>query len=551
MLTPETAPVPAEPETTSQPARRDSQRSIAGAATILSAGNLSSRVVGLFREVAKSYFFGNGRIASAFELAANPPSQFYDLLIGGMLSSALVPTFSNLLADETDQSRMVEFGKLLGALIGLATVGLTALVVALSLFSEGLAVVLAGGPQQDLALVASLLRITIPTIIFLNLGGILTAALYSQHKFIYTAFTATVYNLTMILSVVLFEHRLSVTALAIGMLAGSIVQVLIQIPGMRGIPIKLSLNWRHPGIKQILRLFLPVAFGLALAQLAALVSFIIAGHIGAEGPATMRYAAQVVQFPLGMIVVAVSAAILPALSRHGHDAALGAFKSTLAQGMRLVWVLIVPASIGLFVLAQPVVALLFQRGAFTAESTAYTAAALRAAVPGLIFAAVDQPLIYAFYARHDTFRPTLIGLVSTVSYLVLLGTLSLLAQSGLRTFTLTDLIMANSMKTGLDAFLMAIFLTRKVGGLRGYGISAVAYKVFTAAVLMGATVWLVMGVSQYYLGDSQFAANALTTVAAAAIGILVYLQTARLLRVREISLLRGLLRRQVDMEPLA
>ena len=94
MLTTDTAPLPADPEQ----APRDSQKSIAGAATIISAGNLSSRVVGLFREVAKSYFYGNGRSASAFELASNPPSLFYDLLIGGMLSSALVPTFSGLVA---------------------------------------------------------------------------------------------------------------------------------------------------------------------------------------------------------------------------------------------------------------------------------------------------------------------------------------------------------------------------------------------------------------------------------------------------------------------
>ncbi|MCL4506498.1 MAG: murein biosynthesis integral membrane protein MurJ [Chloroflexi bacterium] len=551
MLTSETAPMPAEPEQIPLPAPRDTQNSIAGAATIISLGNLSSRVVGLFREVAKSYFFGNGRIASAFELASNPPSQFYDLLIGGMLSSALVPTFSNVVADEADSARMVEFGKLLGALIGLATVGLTVLVVLLSIFSEGLAMVLAGGPQQDLALVSSLLRITIPTIIFLNLSGILTAALYARRKFIFTAFTATAYNLTMILCVVLFERSLSVTALAIGMLAGSILQVLMQVPGMRGIPIKLSLNWRHPGIRQILRLFLPVAFGLALAQLAALVSFIIAGHIGAEGPATMRYAAQVVQFPLGMIVVAVSAAILPALSMYGQDTTLEAFKGTLAQGMRLVWVLIVPASMGLFVLAQPIVALLFQRGAFTVESTAYTAAALRAAVPGLIFAAIDQPLIYAFYARRDTFTPTLIGLVSTLSYLALLGTLSLMSQYGLRTFTLTDLIMANSLKTGLDAFLMAIFLTRKVGGLRGYEITPVALKVCLAAGLMGLSVWAVMLFIQHAMGSTEFIANALTAVVAAGIGIMVYLLMVRLLRVKEISLLRGMLRRSARVEPLA
>jgi putative peptidoglycan lipid II flippase len=520
---------------------RDTQKSIAGAATIISFGNLSSRVVGLFREIAKSYFFGNGRMASAFELASNPPSLFYDLLIGGMLSSALVPTFSSLVADETDRTRMVEFGKLVGALIGLATVGLTVLVAFLWIFSDSMALILAGGPHQDLVLVSQLLRITIPTIIFLNMSGILTAALYARRKFFITAFTSTIYNLTMIACVALLERSLSITALAVGMLAGSILQVLMQVPGMRGIPIKLSLNWRLQGISQIVKLFLPVIVGLALAQVAALVSYVFAGNIGAEGPATMRYAAQVIQFPLGMIVVAVSSAILPALSMHGHDDALDTFKATLAQGMRLVWVLILPASVGLFVLAQPVVALLFQRGAFTVESTLYTTLALRAALPGLVFAAIDTPLIFAFYARRDTLTPTLIGLVSTVSYLLLIGALSLLSQQGLRVFTLTDLILANSLKTGIDAFLMAIFLTRKVGGLRGFDILPVAVKVCVAAGMMGLAVWIVMLLLQNIVGNVQFLANGITAVAAAVCGVVVYIGAAALLRVQELGQLRSII----------
>ena len=546
MLTTDSAltPVEHEQDTHSSP-RDDSQNSIARSATIISAGNLSSRIVGLFREVAKSYFFGNGRSASAFELASNPPSLFYDLLIGGMLSSALVPTFSNLASDERDDARMAEFGKLVGALIGLATVGLTVLVVVLWVYSEGLAIVLAGGPLQDLALVASLLRITIPSIIFLNMSGILAAALYARRKFMFTAFTATAYNLTIILCVVLFEKNLGITALAVGMLAGSIFQVIMQVPGMGGIPIRLSLNWRLPGISQIIKLFLPVAIGLALAQVAALVSYIIAGHVGSEGPATMRYAAQVIQFPLGMIVVAVSSAILPALSMHGHETSVDAFKGTLAQGMRLVGVLIVPASVGLYILAQPIVALLFQRGAFTAESTAYTALALRAAIPGLVFAAIDTPLIYAFYAQRDTLSPTLIGLISTVSYLVVLGVLSLAAQYGYRVFTLTDLILANSFKTGLDAALMGIFLTRKVGGLHGFGIASVSFKVCASAGLMGIVVWCVMMLMQNALGNSQFVTNGITAVSSAFIGICVYLLATTTLKVRELSFIRDFVQKRL------
>jgi putative peptidoglycan lipid II flippase len=524
---------------------RNSQAAIARNATIVSIGNLSSRVIGLAREMVKSFYFGNGQAASAFELAATVPTVFYDLLVGGMLSSSLVPTFSALADDEHDTARLREFGELLGALIGLASVLLAALIAVLWLFALPIAHLIGGGPNQDTALVASLLRLTIPAILFLSLGGIITAALYARRRFAFTAFTATAFNLTMIACVVLSESQLGVMALALGMLAGSLVQVMIQLPGLRGVPIRLSLNWRLPGVSQILRLFAPVAGGLIVAQMAVLVSFIVASRISEEGPATMRYAAQVIQFPLGMIVTAVSAAILPALSSTAASQltrlAVGGsnedFKATLIQGLRLVLVLILPASVGLYVLAAPVIALLFQHGAFTAESTAYTASALRAAIPGLIFAAIDQPLIYAFYAQRDTRTPTLIGIVSTLFYLLLIGALVWLAQSNLRLFTLDDLILANSLKIGVDAALMAAFLRRKIGGLGGFGLSRFVFKVCIGSAVMGLAVWLTMNALLYATGFDTFFDEVVVAVGAALVGLAVYAACTWLMRVPELWML--------------
>jgi putative peptidoglycan lipid II flippase len=534
----EREPLPVAAPTAPSPS--EAQRGIARAATLTSIGNFSSRVIGLARETVKSFYFGNGQAASAFELAAIIPTQFYDLLIGGMLSSALVPTLSGLAADERDRARMKQFGELLGALIGLATVGLVAVVGLLWLFATPLARLM-GGPNQDVELVESLLRITIPAVLFLNLSGILTSALFARRKFGFTAFTATVFNLTVILCMVLFESRLGVAALALGLLAGSVAQILIQLPGLRGVPIALSLNWRLPGVAQVIRLFLPVAGGLVVAQIAVQASFIFASRISAEGPATMRYAAQVIQFPLGMIVTAVSAAILPALS----SVTGGGFKATLAQGLRLVWVLIVPASVGLYVLATPIIALLFQHGAFTAESTAYTASALRAAVPGLLFAAIDMPLIYAFYAQRDTRTPTLIGLTSTAFYLMWIGAQASLAQNAVRPFTLDDLILANSLKTGVDAALMGFFLWRKIGGLNGFGIAPLALKVISASALMGGAVWLVMTALEARFDLNAFGGDFIIVVGSTLAGAAVYALCAWVLQVQELAAILAMLRRRI------
>jgi len=527
------------------------QRRIARAATVTAIGNISSRIVGLFAVAVRTFFFGNSQAASAFELAANIPTIFNDLLAGGMLSSALVPTFSSYTTSPEDKDgprKLAEFGQLLGTLITLATLALLIVVGLLLLFEQPLAAVITLGRNQDLGLLTSLLRTTIPAILFMNLSGIMTAALFARHKFIYTAFTATAFNIVMIVCIVLFAPQLGATALGVGLLAGSFVQMAMQWPGLRDVPIKFSFDWRHPGLAQIVKLFLPVAGGLVLAQLAAQLSFTVANVISAEGPATMRYAAQVIQFPLGLVVVAVSSAILPTLSAQALSvragvAALHDFKATLAQGLRLVIFLIVPSAIGLWILARPILALLFERGAFTAISTAYTVPALQAAIFGLVFAAVDQPLIFSFYALRDTRTPTLIGLASTVFYLVWLGGLALLWQNNLREFTLFDLILANSLKTGVDALLMGLFLARKIQGLETLRAGPLLAKVGVASVLMGLAVWLVSSLLTARMGVSSFSAHAVVAVGSATVGLLVYIAAAKLLRMEELGALRNMVRR--------
>jgi putative peptidoglycan lipid II flippase len=518
----------------------DTPRSIARAATITSIGSFSSRIIGLVRDIVKSYFFGNGQLASAFELASNLPTQFNDLLAGGMLSSALVPTFSATLTNEADRAQREALGRLVGVLVGISFVVLSVIILLLWLFAVPVARFITGGANQDIAVVSGLLQITIPAILFLNLSGIFTAVLHARRRFNITAFTAALFNLVMIGCIVLFESWLGINALALGLVAGSIAQMLLQLYGMRGIPIKLSLNWRHDGLSHILRLYMPVAAGLVLAQLGVQVSFIVASRISAEGPATMRYAAQIIQFPLGMISAAVSAAILPALSTFTATSTLVknreiSFNGTLAQGLRLVAVFIIPASIGLYILAQPVIGLLFERGAFTPQSTLYTAQALRAAIPGLLFAAIDQPLIFAFYAQRNTRTPTLVGLASNMFYFLWVGGHLWLDSAHIRAFDLYDLVLANSLKTGFDALLMAIFLLPSIQGLRGFGIAQLLAKVILASLVMGAGVYIVAQVVQSLIGQSGTMAHAVVVFSASALGGVIYLLFARVFSINELS----------------
>ncbi len=515
------------------------ERHVTRAATLTSAGNLSSRIVGFIAVAVRAFFFGNSQAASAFELAANIPTLFNDLLAGRMLSSALVPTFTGLAVDaERPNARadLNDYGRLLGALLGLGAAGLTALVAALLLLAEPVAGLITAGRNQDIGLVAALLRITIPAILFMNLGAVVTAALQARQKFEYTAFTATAFNVIMIVCTVLFQAQLGVVALAIGMLAGSAAQAAMQLPGLRGVPIKLSLNWRLPGVSRIVKLFLPVAGGLVLAQLAAQLSFTLANVISPQGPTTMRYAAQVIQFPLGLVSAAISAAILPTLSAQAAGLAAD-FKLTLSRGLGLVVALTAPAAVGLFVLAHPIVALLFQRGEFSAASTAYTALSLRAAVPNLLFAAIDGPLIFVFYARRDTRTPTLVGLASTLFYLVLVGIGMTASAAGAREFTLSDLVLCDSLKTGFDAVLMGTLLARRIGGLGGRALLPMSAKVGLASAGMGLVVWWIMSALLTRFTADTFGSHAIVALGSALAGAAAYAGLAWLLRIRELGAL--------------
>ena len=189
---------------------------------------------------------------------------------------------------------------------------------------------------------------------------------------------------------------------AAGWLLGAIAQMLLQLPGLRLRRLRLSFDWRHPALKSIALLYVPVMFSLAMDTLIIRpFSYRLASYTGDGGIAIMNWATTLIQFPQGLVATAISVAILPTLARQSAEMteqAGRAFKDTLGLGLRLATTLILPAATGLFILAIPIIGLLFENGAFVAADTEVTAVALRLYLLGLPFAALDLLLVYAFYA---------------------------------------------------------------------------------------------------------------------------------------------------------
>jgi len=555
------------------------KRGLAKAALLLAVGNVASRILGLGREVVIAYFFGATELVSAFRIAQRVPTMLYDLLVGGMVSSAFVPIFS----EQAEQNR-AELWRLVSLILTLVTLVISLAVLLIELFTPQIAYLIASGFQDELlATTTTLLRITTPAVLFLGLSGVVTGVLQALNRFALPAFTAAIFNATIIITAIIgvYLFNFGIATLAIGLLLGSMMQLLLQLPALYDAQLRPTLDFKHPMLYRVLILAGPILFGLVISQIAIAIDSNLASRTGEQSIAWMQNATTIIQFPLGLIVTAISLAILPTLSRlatasqvlttvptrsDGNEISttqddesekkpLGfqspqrsarlpihpEFIDTLAMGLRFVLVLIIPATIALFVLAEPIVALLFERGQFTPYDTEQTALALRFYLLGLPFAAIDQPLIFAYYARQNTLTPALVGLLGVGFYLVAALSPMLIFN---RPMQMTDLVLANSVQLTGHALVM-LGLVNRLASLRGQGLLLTVLKAGVSAIVMGVGLELILPNLTSLLPPDNFFNRLFGIILFTLIGGAIYFASVIVLRVPEISLIIGLARQRL------
>ena len=454
------------------PPQPEPSSALARSASLLSLGAAASRVLGLLREMVITGHFGASGLVSAFTVASSVPTMLYDFLVGGMLSAALVPVLSDYARRERSPTDEIEGAngeaarlnpelvRLVGALFSLAAVTLAGFVLLLVLFAPQVARALAGGFDEfDPALIpltTRLLRLIAPVVWFFSMAGLLTAVLYSLQRFSLPAMATAIYNLGILLAAPLLAGRIGIASLAVGVLIGSMVQFGLMAWDVRRAGLWFSVQWSHPALARIVRLYLPIAAGLVVAQFQVALDRRLASGTGVESIAWMRNATTLQQLPLGIVSVAISLAALPRLSQQFAAGDESAYSQTLAGGLRMVLVLIAPVLVALWLLAEPTVRLLFERGLFSPADTVQVAMALRVYLYGALFAAIDFPLIYAFYARNNTLLPALVGVLSVLAYGVV--ALRLVEGQGF-----LGLVWADTAKQTAHALVMLALLAWTVG----------------------------------------------------------------------------------------
>jgi len=524
-----------------------STEGIAKAAGILSLGNVASRVLGLVRETVIADVFGASPWVSAFEVASRVPTIIYDLLIGGLLSAALVPVFSDYASPEKRQ----ELWRIFSVVLSLTVVILGLIVFLLELLAPLVTWLLGGGFDAQLqAVTTRMIRIILPAVLFFGLSGMVTGLLYTLKRFTYPAFGAAIYNFGIITCALLLADKVNIYSLGLGILLGAMLQLAIQLPDLHDVRFSFSLDLSDPALRRILGLYLPVVLGLVVSEIGIIIDRNLASRTGGESIAWMRFATQLIQLPIGLVSTAVSLAILPTLSQYGSEASseqnsisnvkrqTSDFQRTLAQGLKMVLVAIIPATIGLFVLATPVVALLYEHGEFDTRDTVQTAMALRYYLLGLTFAAIDLPLVFAFYARKDTLTPALVGVLGVVVYLIV-------ALSLIRPLGMIGLILANSAQLTIHALTMLALFQRRMGGLGGHGIMALAFKTLLAALVMGGVTYLALSGLQRVLDANTLVGKLVIVGGAGGVGLVTYLGMIALLRVEEARLVGEMIWRKV------
>ncbi|MEL6403697.1 MAG: murein biosynthesis integral membrane protein MurJ [Chloroflexota bacterium] len=535
--------------------------SVAGATGVIALGNIASRVLGLAREKTLAYFFGASAQLDAFRIAVLVPQTFYDLLIGGHVNGAIVPVLTDIV---TVKGRD-ELWKVVNILATFLLFVVSALVLVLEIFAPQIvALTAAGYDAQTQALATNLLRITSPALIFLALFAVFSGTLYALKSFTWPAFAGVVFNASIVIAIfllvppaqVMFLPQLdvmpfgiarpisAVTAAATGWLIGALCQMVIQMPGLELSKLRISINWRHPALKSVLLLYVPVMLSLLMDTLVIrFFSYRLASQTGIEGGISyMIHATTLIQFPQGLVATAISIAILPTLSAQAAIVAkegIRAFRDTLGLGIRLATTLIIPAAIGLLVLAVPIVRLLFEGGAFTAIDTDITALALRLYLIGLPFAAIDLLLVYAFYARKDTFTPAMIGVFSHIVYIV---TVLLLFEQ----FSLFSLMIADSIKHIVHAIVSGVILRRRMGGFGEQNFISTAFKTTLAAIVMGIFAWGTL----FWLVNQFGTAGIFNQVAQVLVPAMlsggIFLVLAYLLRIQELRWLISLVRKRLQ-----
>lgn len=484
-----------------QPAASN-QSQVWRAAGIVSAAFVASRILGLVRDAVIGYYFGAVSVeANAYRIATRLPETIYFIIAGGALGSAFIPTFAAYFAQDDREGGW----RLFSAIVNLVLVILTILSALVAVFARPLLLLylpeMAGQPQL-LQLTTQLLRILLISTVIFGASGVIMGALNARQHFLLPALAPIVYNLGIIGGAILAGETSIVAGNAVvglgwGTVAGAAGHLLVQLPGLRrhGAAYGPVFSPFDPGVRQVLRLMAPRVLGLSFSQLNNLIIPALATSLLVIAP--LDFAWKIVLMPQSVLGQALGIAAFPTFATLAAQMALPEMRRILANTLRLIIFLGLPATILLMVLGEPLVSVAFQRGAFSSEDTTLTAWALVFYAPGLVALASLEVISRAFYALKDTVTPVIAGAVQLLMMALLGFLFSRWLFPAFGAAGLGGLALGVSLSNLLETGFLLWLLRGKMQGIGGHHLWQGVWRILAAGAAMTVGTWLtVQGLSQ-------------------------------------------------------
>ena len=570
-------PVLVEEAVETEEAEPKKHASVARSAGIVSIAVMFSRVFGLIRETIFARFFGAGFLYDAFIVGFRIPNLLRDLFAEGALSAAFVKVFTDyqLKNSEAEAWRLASL-----VFNGLAVVlsVVTVLGILLSpLLVKAITYNYLGDPNhyypaEKAALATTLMQLMFPFILLVALAALAMGVLNTKGRFGVPASASTAFNIASIIAGLVLAFWLSggswerstdklaipsdaaqwaIIGMSIGTLVGGAAQLLIQVPSLFkvGFRFSLGLSFRDEGVRRVMRLMAPAIIGTGAVQVKVVVDTIVASGIDG-GASWLSYAFRLMQFPIGIFGVAIGTAAIPTLSRLVAEDNFDKFRSTLSDAIKLVFLLAIPSAFGLIVLGDPIVRMIYERGEFDAFDTNMTAWALTAYSIGLAGYAAIKVLSPAFYALDDAKTPMYVSLASILIHVpASFGLMQLLSTVGVSPerpngFGHAGVALATSIVATVNFIALVVFMRRRISRLNGREIATSLVKILIASSAMAAADY-----GSYYfiharLGGAGIVRAAIEVFVPMALGGLIFVAFAKLLRVTEVEKLYSIFSRK-------
>lgn len=507
---------------------------LARSAGLISIATLASRVLGVVRETVLAYYFGASAAMDAYNVAFRIPNLLRDLFAEGAMTAAFVPAFTR-----TIETRGREHAWRLGNLVINALLVITGVVALLGIIFAGPITALIASEFSEvpgkLELTTTLTRVMLPFLTTVAVAVAMMGMLNSLRRFFIPSLSPAMFNVATILCAVALVPVMRtigwppIAAIAIGTLLGGLGQVAIQWPVLRkeGFRYRPILDFSDPELRQILRMMVPGTLGVAAVNINVLVNtYLAAAEPGAVS--WLGYAFRLMYLPIGLFGVSIATAALPDVSRHAAAEDIDAIRGAVSSALRMMLMLNVPAMVGLLALAEPIVALLYQRGHFTPADTAATASALFFYAPGLLGYSIVKIASPTFYSLGDSRTPVVVSVTSVALNLV--SNVVLFKLMGFR-----GLALGTAIAAGFNAVTLLLLLRGRLGGIDGRRLASALIKISIAAAVMGVVAVQAAHLLGGWFPAGRESARIIRVGGSIGVAIVVLIVVARLLRIEEFT----------------